>query len=439
MRSATKVAFVAMLAVAIASIILTATAQAAEGPFYQPSGLRLEEKETLEEQEVAKSSFKVEYTGGTITCTSAPFAAGATLNGSSGANASTSTETIEFSGCTVTGNGSECKVEGEKIKTASLKSTLGYANEKRELPLLEIIEPVSGKAIAEVKFSGKCTVSATKVTGAVVGEVVKPEEEGTEKELKITKAARTIWTESGGKLTSTKPTLEVLGLAATEEETDELQTKDAPMTLGPVIDTFPSSLCESEPMGSKCHAGTYWAEGTKFKLESISELEISKTGKVIKCETSDGEFTLGKNPEEGALSIKVTSLTFGGCKLNGTTACTLTVPAAGELEPPWTGALEWTTSASVGPNGSLRIGTLSIKASCGAEGECSYSGNRPNKTLGGYLYNPGVSNKPVPLYPWSEVKFQTWSAAGVNCSGFVDLAVVYAVIPTRENVYLAHN
>jgi hypothetical protein len=438
MRSTAKIALTSLVIAMIGAIAAT-TAQANEGPFYEEGGIRLEEGEKLEQTEAAKTSLVIlAKAGQAISCTGAPFASGATLNGSTGKTASTSTETIEYTGCKVTGNGASCKVEGEKIKTSALKTTMGYATEKREKPLLEVVEPASGTTIAEPKFTGTCTTNLTKISGAVVGEAVEPEKDTTEREMKFTKAERTIWTENTGTLTSHKPLLEAFSTTATEETTDEIETKQA-VVLGVTLSTFPTSLCESEPVLGKCAAGTYYPTGSEFSVESANEFEITGGGNTIKCEKSSFVLKTGLNAREEAIKTEIKEPKFEGCK-TATKTCTLTAPMTFHAPLPWDGKLEWRTTGLEGPNGSLTNETVSIRAVCETE-ECSYVGWRPNETLPGYIYNPGDSNTPVVPSPWAEIEYRTLMKSGVGCSGNVQARGVYNVIPPgmSENTYVGNS
>jgi hypothetical protein len=68
----------------------------------------------------------------------------------------------------VTGNGSGCKVVGEKITTEPLTNELAYAENKKSL----VVEftPVTGKTLWVLKFEGTCEVLETSVKGVVVAQ-----------------------------------------------------------------------------------------------------------------------------------------------------------------------------------------------------------------------------------------------------------------------------
>jgi hypothetical protein len=439
MKVTVRVAILSMLASLATCAGATAVAQAHEGPFYEIGEERLEEGNTAAVTLAAKTSLKLEAkTGQVITCTGASFA-GATLDGSSGENAGTSKETIEYTGCSVTGNGSGCKVESEKITTNALKTTLGYSSEARATPVLELVEPSSGKVITEPKFAGeKCTTKSTKVSGSVIGELPSTEFEGSEEELQTTKAERTTWTESGGKLTSTKGALEAFGTSATEEAEDEIQTKvPASVLVGNM-----TSMCET-PLTehlAKCNEGGYFPEEEEFTATNLGDFEIIG-GTTLKCTESTAKFDIGKNPSTRTLATEVTEMTFGGCKV-GTTNCTLTAGAGGgRPAPPWAGSITWTKIGTEGTNGFQTFGKISIKGECGME-ECTYVGAGINTSMPAGVFNANDTNKPV-IEPEGRAELQfkkSKMTAGGRCSGQAEISAVYNIVPKDavKNVYLTN-
>ena len=133
--------------------------------------------------------------------------------------------TILYTGCSVTGNGEGCEVEGKMVTTGSLLGTDGFSTASGTAgPLLVLLEPESGKLFATIKFTGaKCTVLSTGLTGNVIGAAfttgkeitAEHEVEAARGELHFTKSSKAIWTEVGGTLKETKAKLEVFGLTAT--------------------------------------------------------------------------------------------------------------------------------------------------------------------------------------------------------------------------------
>jgi hypothetical protein len=214
------ISVVLMLCPTFASV---ASAEVGEGPYYTTESERLEESETLAVKAKAKESFVITTSKGTITCTGLKFKEGATIAGSSGPNGGTSNETFEFSGCTVTGNGATCKVEGEKFSTNALVNKLGFSTSTKSGKVLVLYQPKEGKAIATPKFSGTCTVTSTTIEGSLVGEEfvagkvveVGGESAGEKNEVHFTTTKTTIWTESSEALTENSPTLSAFGASAT--------------------------------------------------------------------------------------------------------------------------------------------------------------------------------------------------------------------------------
>jgi hypothetical protein len=139
------VLIVALTLCAVASTV--AHANEGEGPDYAVEGERLEEGETLKVQATTKGSFTLTAGTDAITCKGMGFNSGATIDGSTGPNASKSNELVEYTKCSVTGNGSGCAVEGEKITTAPVASTLGFGNSSKSGPILLLLEPETGKPL----------------------------------------------------------------------------------------------------------------------------------------------------------------------------------------------------------------------------------------------------------------------------------------------------
>ncbi len=95
------------------------------------------------------------------------------LWGSNGENPGTSTEIVEFSECSVTGNGTTCKVS-EPITTNQLESELVENVESKKVGKKLLVEffPTSGTNFATLVFSGECKIKETKVTGKVAAEAL---------------------------------------------------------------------------------------------------------------------------------------------------------------------------------------------------------------------------------------------------------------------------
>jgi hypothetical protein len=435
MRHPANTTLMAVLIAVAMFAVVTATVQAQEGPFYDTNEERLEEGKNLLVTETGHTNLELEDKAGqTITCTGAQVASGALVDGSSGANSGTGKEVVEYTGCGVTGNGAECKVEGNKIITTALKTTLGYGSESREEPILELLAPVSGATLAEPKFGGSCTVSSTKITGSVIGEM-KPEDESEEKEVKFTKAEKRIWTESSGKLTSALGKLEAFGSAATEETSDETDTKQ-PVA---ILTGYTTALCSARltMFFSKCNELAYFAEGQKFTGKLVGELTISAGAQSITCTESSSEFKLGKNPSSGKLIFGISEISFAACKTHLGEVCTVTAPAAGNTAPPWEGWLIWLQSTPLGINGFLTAKPVTFKSKCGLL-ECSFVATGIGKSMAAGFFNANDTNKPA-VSELAELQFKAEMTSGIGCSGKVELQAVYGLTPVVlvENLYLA--
>jgi hypothetical protein len=168
---------IALLAVFAFSAIGAPIAQAEEGaPYWSIEGTRLAAGKTAEvaTRAVSAEQTLTSATGQNIACTTLAFKPGAVLLGSNGNEPGKSDETVEYSGCSVTGNGTKCAVTGGAVTTEPLTNELAYAENKKSL-VIELT-PTKGKTLATVKFTaetgGTCTVATTKVTGQVVAKML---------------------------------------------------------------------------------------------------------------------------------------------------------------------------------------------------------------------------------------------------------------------------
>lgn len=225
---------------------LTPAAEAAEAPFFSVADLQLLEGEHQELLLAAEGNQVLENKTSkiTITCTKLATVKGALILGSLAGLPSTGEGELVYSGCTVTGNGSSCSVEGEKITTNSLKDELAY--EKKEEPVLsgnkfiDFFSPASGNTFATVKFTGTCTFSSTTVEGSLslgiknsLKESVGFEENESEEE-------------GGFLLTSSKEACKVAGGKFTECKKPSLTAFGTETTLSSEAKT---SLASSAPFG----------------------------------------------------------------------------------------------------------------------------------------------------------------------------------------------
>jgi hypothetical protein len=174
---------VALLAVLAFSTVAATAAQAEEAPYWSIEGTRLAAGKTAEITAKFYGTGAQTLTAGadTITCTSLKLAKGSVLLGSEPGEPGKSNEILEYSGCTVTGNGTKCGVTNKEVKTEQLTNELAYAENKKSL----VVEftPRAGHRLAEPKFTaeagGTCTLASTKVTGLVVaGVFTDPEANG---------------------------------------------------------------------------------------------------------------------------------------------------------------------------------------------------------------------------------------------------------------------
>jgi hypothetical protein len=241
MRSMFRTVLVAMLSVLALGAVAASAAQAAtEGPFYKIAGSRLASGETKEVTSKAYTGFTIDNSlAGEIGCTQQKFASGAKLSGSTGANAGGGTVTLEFSNCTVSGEGEGCQISGGTLKTQPLTVKLAYLNSTRTGHLAMAFLPAKGTTWAEFQYTGSgCKVKAVKITGGIAAELVAFRSEKLEvnevgKEPAETPAngvefinGHSIWVEEGGKLVKkleAEERLEAFGGAVTMAGTSKLE------------------------------------------------------------------------------------------------------------------------------------------------------------------------------------------------------------------------
>jgi hypothetical protein len=220
----------AILAIFAMSAVVASGAQAAtEGPFYKVATSRAFGSKEIKAEATKSFVLKTPTAGVTITCTALKVKAGATIKESTVGNAGTSSETIEYSGCTGgSAEGGTCKPAGGAITTEPVTNTLGYSTATRTGAIEILFKPTTGSTFAKIKFEGtKCFLESTTVTGTVVGtaetstekvvEVGANEVEEASGLISFTTAAKTIWTESGKELTETKAKVTAYGDNSTLE------------------------------------------------------------------------------------------------------------------------------------------------------------------------------------------------------------------------------
>lgn len=206
----------ALVAVCALGAVASSAAFAAQGPYYKISGTRLESGKTHSFKVSARTPYVLKGTifGVVVTtkCTALKVNTAATLVGSTGKNGGSSKEILEYSGCTVEGNGAECKVENNEVKTKEVLNELAYSTSTRTGKILTAFVPASGNAFVTIKYTGTCTTNEVTVEGSAVaedenskGELIEvgKNEKEEEKGILVNKAVNgtKYWTESGGVLT----------------------------------------------------------------------------------------------------------------------------------------------------------------------------------------------------------------------------------------------
>jgi hypothetical protein len=158
------------------TVVIAAAAPAVEGPFYKVNGLALLTGETrlLLASAKEKVTLEAKTIGISMNCTALklPEATQMQIQGTGTGNADVSKEVIEFTGCTVGGNGEGCEIENERVKTTPVLNLLGWGNALRSGQVLVLFEPASGTNVATVKFIGiGCKFSGANIEGTWVGGV----------------------------------------------------------------------------------------------------------------------------------------------------------------------------------------------------------------------------------------------------------------------------
>ena len=194
-------------------------------------------KEEPVELAPGSGEFTLTHTSGIkIKCTGQEYEKG-TLEGASNGNASTiKVAHLNFSGCTVTGNGTGCSVFG-LIKTEALEGRLAYATKERTGKIM-VLFGNDGSSPTKwwlVKFAGAgCTDTEAELYGSAVTEVVTagtPDEVGSEAEAKDeqfrlpTSEIEKVWVEKEGKLVEEPVRLQLSGMAVVPSGTSNLELK----------------------------------------------------------------------------------------------------------------------------------------------------------------------------------------------------------------------
>jgi hypothetical protein len=158
----------------------------------------------------------------------------------------------------------------------------------------------------------------------------------------------------------------------------------------------------------------------------------------LECGKSEIKIKLGKVPSLNAVSTEIEKLTWEECKLgNGETCGTSVSPYPGEPAFPWSGALQWTTFGTTGPNGTQKVEKLTAKFKCGTK-ECKYVGAGAGTSITGNFFNANDTNKPVAsarsVLSFKEVALN----AGISCTGTVELTANYILASAGHDVYIAN-
>ncbi|HTA13078.1 MAG TPA: hypothetical protein VK765_06625 [Solirubrobacteraceae bacterium] len=193
-----------------------------------------------ESRELAPGSgeFTLTHTSGIkITCTGQTYEKGSIEGSSSGNAGAIKVAHLNFSGCTVTGNGSGCSVSGGLIQTEALEGRLAYATKERTGKILVLLgnDGSSPTKWWALKFVGAgCTRSETELYGSVVAEVVTagtPDEVAGEAEAKVqqlrfpTSEIEKVWVEREGKTVEERVGLQLSGTAVVPTGTSNLELK----------------------------------------------------------------------------------------------------------------------------------------------------------------------------------------------------------------------
>jgi hypothetical protein len=233
---------VGALAALAFSAIASASASAAEGPFFKVAGTRLASGATKAIISTkATKNFVLKAGTDVVTCTAvttSSSAGAAAILGSTGANAGKDDEVVEFSGCTVAGNGTPCSVTTPIV--ANTHTTLAYSASAKTGAILDLFEPASGTTFTTLSFTGTgCEVTSTKVEGSVAaetwsgGKVIEVTKEPAEAKVgEVNYPATSVkkaWTEASGTLTEHTVSLKAFGVAASLEGRASFELNGSPV------------------------------------------------------------------------------------------------------------------------------------------------------------------------------------------------------------------
>jgi hypothetical protein len=172
-----RIVGLALFAVFAVSVVAASAAQAIEAPYFQKESSggvvsRLKLNETRNFKSANVGSYILTSGLIVISCTSETTNNSGVLLGSEKGEPGTNNETVEFKGCSVTGNGSGActgaKSVGEPIITKPLKTELVYGVETKKTYTL--FSPASGAEFVKLTFPAGCTHTETAVSGKVAAE-----------------------------------------------------------------------------------------------------------------------------------------------------------------------------------------------------------------------------------------------------------------------------
>ena len=194
----------------------SASANATSGPSYHVNGKSLKMGETRLALIALKES--VAFAFGSIKINCHGMTASGYIEGVASGVGGKGGETLEFTECTVEGNGEGCSVEEGKFVWSPLSTALGFSRSDRMGPVLVLFQPVS--AVIHFTPTVNCIFSSLGVSGQLIGEAF---QNGIPVEVDLTKSGtemqhgevrfkspgpKTIWLENGGTLKTVKTKLE---------------------------------------------------------------------------------------------------------------------------------------------------------------------------------------------------------------------------------------
>jgi hypothetical protein len=160
-----RVLLSSLLAVLALSAVVASAAQAStESPFFKVAGSRLGSGVSKEVKVTQVGNYVMSQGSTVITCTKMSSAAGAKIIGSAAGKAGTLEGAFTFSGCTQSGQSSECKIT--EVKTEPLVGTLVLNEGKSYIEAL--LKPKSKKHFATITETGGCVLLSSEINGQLV-------------------------------------------------------------------------------------------------------------------------------------------------------------------------------------------------------------------------------------------------------------------------------